>query len=93
MEDRNGAIPFWECFFDDYPIMSPGSIRQSTRDSMLLLVRLLGFKCAEDKLEEFSRVAEPGVEVDCSHACEGKILIRNKQGRVEKVCAALRNSC
>ena len=42
------------------------------------------------KLEEFfAGCGGLGVEVDCSHACEGKILIRNKQGRVEKVCAAL----
>ena len=37
--------------------MLPGSTRQSTRNSMLLLVRLLGSKCAKDKLEEFSQVA------------------------------------
>ena len=81
---------FWSCFFDDYPVMSPGSISASTKETMLLLMRLLGFACSEEKLEEFAEKATVlGVEVDCSLSSEGKVLIRNKQGRAEEVCRAL----
>ena len=81
---------FWSCFFDDYPVMSPGSIAASTKETMLLLMRLLGFACSDEKLEEFAAKATVlGVEIDCSLSCEGKVLIRNKQGRAEEVCQAL----
>ena len=53
-------------------------------------MRLLGFSCSDEKLEEFAAKATVlGVEVDCSLSCEGKVLIRNKQGRAEEVCQAL----
>ena len=81
---------FWSCFFDDYPVMSPGSLAASTKETMLLLMRLLGFACSDEKLEEFAAKATVlGVEVDCSRSSEGKVLIRNKQGRAEEVCQAL----
>ena len=55
-----------------------------------VLMRLLGFTCAEEKLEEFATKASVlGVEIDCSLSCEGKVLMRNKQGRAEEVCQAL----
>ena len=83
----------WGNFYDDYPIMSPRCLAGSTMTTMLMLCKLLGFTCTEEKLKDFfCKSAMLGVELDLSCAREGFVLIRNKQGRAGDVVRAIKTS-
>ncbi|CAE7864868.1 dlpC [Symbiodinium microadriaticum] len=84
--------PFWANFVDDYPVMSPECLSQSTMNTMMILSSVLGFGASLDKLNPFAGVATMlGVEVDLNEASAGCIHIRNKEGRASDVCSVIRD--
>ena len=76
----------WTTFFDDLPTMSPKALETSSMQCLVSLGELLGFQCSLEKLRPFANSAAVlGVEVDCSSVAEGRLLIRNKEGRTSEV--------
>ena len=76
----------WTTFFDDFPTMSPKALETSSMQCLVSLGELLGFQCSLEKLRPFANSAAVlGVEVDCSSVAEGRLLIRNKEGRTSEV--------
>ncbi|CAE6946874.1 SLC24A2 [Symbiodinium sp. CCMP2592] len=81
---------WWSNFYDDYPVMTPTLLKDSTMSTMMLLSRLLGFSASLEKLAPFSSVGSMlGVEVDCSSAPDAIIRVRNKEGRASEVCEVI----
>ena len=77
-------------YFDDYPVVSPLGLSESTMSSMTMLFKLLGFEYAEHKLRPFDPVATIlGVEVDVSHFPDGDLNVRNKPSRIEEVARSI----
>ncbi|CAE7034318.1 unnamed protein product [Symbiodinium sp. CCMP2592] len=81
---------WWSNFYDDYPVMTPTLLKDSTMATMMLLSQLLGFSASLEKLAPFSSVGTMlGVEVDCSSAPDALIRVRNKEGRASEVCEVI----
>ena len=76
----------WSSYFDDFPVVSPAVLSESTMKTMTLLLDLLGFEFASHKLQQFSNQATVlGVEVDFGKVLEDKVLVGNKVGRLQEV--------
>ena len=87
---RLGNFLFWSNYYDDYPVVTPAALADSTRDTMLTFMRLVKFDTAEEKLNPFSPSASVlGIEIDCSASPEGWVDVRNKDGRAGEVCVGL----
>ena len=86
----NELFLFWSNYYDDYPVVTPAALADSTRDTMLTFMRLVKFDTAEEKLNPFSPSASVlGIEIDCSASPEGWVDVRNKDGRAGEVCMGL----
>ncbi|CAE7209546.1 unnamed protein product [Symbiodinium sp. CCMP2592] len=82
----------WANFYDDYPVMTPSLLRESTMTTMMLLSRLLGFDVSLEKLAPFAPTASMlGVELDCSDAQDSILRVRNKEGRASEVCEVIQH--
>lgn len=78
----------WSNYFDDYPLLSHQLLESSTISTAKLLMKLLGYKIAEDKLNDFSAVTEMlGVELNLG--VHGKVQIQNKKSRQVEVASAI----
>eukprot|EP00435_Cladocopium_sp_Y103_P070955 s1184_g36.t1 len=72
----------WVNYFDDYPVLSPSGIAASTLSSAKGMLKLLGFRFAENKLEPFAEQAEVlGVVVDCRLVGDAKLVYAMKESR------------
>lgn len=77
---------FMTNYFDDFPVVSPVSLGDSTMTSMTMLLKLLGFDYAEHKLKEFGGCASVlGVEVDVRALPGGAVTVRNEPSRIEEI--------
>ena len=80
----------WSCYYDDYPILCPTGLEQSSVGASKALFNLLGFRCAEDKLVPPADKAEIlGVEVDLSESASGVVKVCSKQYRISEIEANL----
>ena len=80
----------WSCYYDDYPILCPTGLEQSSVGAAKALFNLLGFRYAEDKLAPPADKSEIlGVEVDLSDSASGVVKVRNKQDRIGEIEANL----
>ena len=71
-------------YFDDFPILDASSTSQVCESAIRAAVRLLGFKCSEDKEVGFSEQTEMlGVVFDTGDVSRGDVKIANKKGRIE----------
>ena len=76
----------WGNYFDDFLMVAPCILKQSSMNMAKLLLDLLGFQFADHKLKPFDAKATVlGVEIDTSKAMDGFVLVRNKPGRVTEV--------
>ena len=76
----------WGCYFDDFPMVTPAVLRQSSMSTAKMLLDLLGFQYSGHKLKPFEpRATVLGVEIDASDAVGGWIFVRNKPGRVDEI--------
>eukprot|EP00435_Cladocopium_sp_Y103_P062683 s616_g24.t1 len=76
----------WSSYFDDFPVVSPSLLSKSTMITMTTMLDLLGFDYAKHKLQPFDTKASVlGVSVDFGRAAHDKILIGNKEGRLDEV--------
>eukprot|EP00971_Amphidinium_carterae_P233750 4638603-Amphidinium_carterae.1 len=51
----------------------------------------LGWKISQEKIKEMSEsFTALGVVFDCSEVNRGRLVIRNKEGRVQEICALIR---
>ena len=76
----------WGSYFDDFPILSLACQADSTMETAVMLLRLLGFQFAEHKLKAFSSAAVVlGVELDLTCAGQSIVRVRNKPGRVAEI--------
>ena len=73
-------------YFDDYPVLAPCALCDSSMSTMTMLLQLLGFDYAEHKLKPFDVCASVlGVEVDVSTLPDGDVAVKNKLSRVQEV--------
>ena len=80
----------WSCYYDDYPLLCPDGLEQSSLGGAKALMNLLGFQFAEDKLSPPSQTAELlGVELDLKQSSTGVVCVRNKQDRIADIGATL----
>ena len=77
-------------YYDDYPVVSPAYLGKSTEASFTSVMRLLGFKIADDKDKPFSVRSETlGVIVDTSDANLEHVLVSNKPSRSQAISQAI----
>ena len=77
-------------YYDDYPVVSPAYLGKSTEASFTAVMRLLGFKIADDKDKPFSVRSETlGVIVDTSDANLERVLVSNKPSRSQAISQAI----
>ena len=77
-------------YYDDYPVVSPAYLGKSTEASFTSVMRLLGFKIADDKDKPFSVRSETlGVIVDTSDANLERVLVSNKPSRSQAISQAI----
>lgn len=75
-------------YFDDFPVLDLSAARQVCENLIRAVVRILGFKCSEDKEVGFSEQTEMlGVVFDTRFAQKGDIQISNKKSRIESLTA------
>ena len=80
----------WSSYFDDFPVVTPSVLADSTMSTMTAMLDLLGFEYAKHKLQPFAPKANVlGVTVDFEKVCEGKVLVGNKAGRIDEVRASI----
>lgn len=80
----------WSSYYDDYPIICPEGLEQSSVGAAKAMLGLLGFDYSEEKLREpEARNEMLGVELDMSASTEGVVSVRNKQDRIEEIKAML----
>ena len=80
----------WSCYYDDYPILCPSGLEQSSLGAAKAMMNLLGFQFAEDKLNLPANTAEIlGVELDLKQSKAGSVCVRNKQDRIVDIEATL----
>ena len=73
-------------YFDDYPVLAPCALCDSSMSTMTMLLQLLGFDYAEHKLKPFDTCASVLlVEVDVSALPDGDVAVKNKLSRVQEV--------
>ena len=78
------------CYFDDFPIVEARQLASSAEKAIKVISSLLGFTCAVDKEQAFSILSDLlGVTLDLSEPSLDSILVRNKEGRAEKIAKAL----
>lgn len=71
------------CYFDDFPILDVGMTSLACDNLIRSVMRILGFKCSEDKELGFNERTEMlGVVLDTTQSVKGDILISNKPSRV-----------
>ena len=77
-------------YYDDYPVVSPAYLGKSTEASFTSVMRLLGFKIADDKDKPFSVRSETlGVIVDTSDANLERVFVSNKPSRSQAISQAI----
>ena len=77
-------------YYDDYPVVSPAYLGKSTDASFTSVMRLLGFKIADDKDKPFSVRSETlGVIVDTSDANLERVSVSNKPSRSQAISQAI----
>ena len=77
-------------YFDDYPIVTPISLADSSMTCLVSLMDLLGFAYNERKLKAFGPCSSIlGVEVDLSRADSFEVLVRNKQSRINEIVGSV----
>eukprot|EP00435_Cladocopium_sp_Y103_P031944 s3086_g8.t1 len=80
----------WASYFDDYPVLCPDGLEQSSVGAAKAMLGLFGFDYAGDKLQEPDFHAELlGVELDLSLSSKGSVQVGNKKDRVLEIGAAL----
>ena len=76
----------WASYYDDYPIICPQGLEQSSLGTAKAMLGLLGFDYSAEKLRDPNEVNEMlGVELDLTGSKQGIVNIRNKQDRVEEI--------
>ena len=76
----------WGNYFDDYPVVTPAALSQSSMKCMVNLLDLLGFAYSGHKLKDFASEASVlGVDVDLTRVGELEVLVKNKRSRVEDI--------
>ena len=77
-------------YYDDYPVVSPAYLGKNTEASFTSVMRLLGFRIADDKDKPFSVRSETlGVIVDTSDANLERVLVSNKPSRAQSISQAI----
>jgi hypothetical protein len=80
----------WASYYDDYPILCPAGLEQSSLGAAKAMLGLLGFDYSAEKLNEpCIRNEMLGVELDLSDSDKGVVSLRNKQDRVADIRAML----
>ena len=76
--------------YDDYPVVSPAYLGKNTEASFTPVMRLLGFRIADDKDKPFSvRSKTLGVIVDTSDANLERVFVSNKPSRSQSISQAM----
>ena len=82
----------WECFFDDFPVVDFAPLAETSRLAALGLFKRLDWKVSADKMVPMSgKFLALGVVFDCCQAHLGTLVIGNKDGRIDDICASLRD--
>eukprot|EP00435_Cladocopium_sp_Y103_P010138 s2396_g2.t1 len=80
----------WASYFDDYPVLCPDGLEQSSVGAAKAMLGLFGFDYSGDKLQMPDVRAELlGVELDLSLSSKGCVQVGNKKDRVMEIGAAL----
>ena len=81
----------WSCYcYDDYPILCPEELQQSSVEAAKAFLNLVGFQYAKDRLQDPEGNAEIlGMEVDLKESSRGVVKVRNKQDRIDEIGNAL----
>lgn len=75
-----------EVILDDFPVVTPGILGQSTMNVAKLLFDMPGLRYADHKLKPSATKATAlGVEIDAAEAGGGHVLTWDKPGRVEEI--------
>eukprot|EP00435_Cladocopium_sp_Y103_P051984 s3318_g16.t1 len=73
----------WASYFDDYPLLCPDGLEQSSVGAAKAMLGLFGFDYAGDKLQEPGfRSDLLGVELDLSLSGKGLVQVGNKKDRI-----------
>ena len=69
----------WSSYFDDFPVVTPAVLAQSTMLTMTTMLDLLGFEYAKHKLQPFETSANVlGVNVDFGQTSSDRVIIGKK---------------
>lgn len=75
-------------FYDDFPMFSPSELAEDADASASLLLDMLGWRHARTgpKGKPFANTFQVlGCQLDLRHLAHGKIVLENKQGRLERI--------
>ena len=77
----------WTCFFDDFPIITPGSMELSTEAAANVVLKITGWRIAEgEKDQPWSTCFQAlGVSFNLDKISMSASTVGNKEGRVEVV--------
>ncbi|CAE7579831.1 SLC24A2 [Symbiodinium sp. CCMP2592] len=77
-------------YYDDYPVVSPCLLGNSTAAAFTSVMRLLGFRIADDKDKPFSTRSETlGVVIDTSAEDMSGVYVCNKPSRSQAIAVAI----
>ncbi|CAE7672319.1 SLC24A2 [Symbiodinium sp. CCMP2592] len=77
-------------YYDDYPVVTPSLLGNSTAAAFTSVMRLLGFRIADDKDKPFSTRSETlGVVIDTSAEDMSGVSVCNKPSRSQAIAAAI----
>ena len=81
----------WANYYDDFPVVDFTILSDSSANTIRALMKILGFACSIDKELPFAPSAEMlGVVLDLGSASFGKVVIRNKEHRLEELANTVR---
>ena len=75
-------------FYDDFPMFSPSELAEDADASASLLLDMLGWRHARTgpKGKPFANTFQVlGCQLDLRHLVHGKVVLENKQGRLERI--------
>ena len=76
----------WSSYYDDFPLLCPSGLEQSSLGAAKAMFNLLGFEYAEDKLSEPSEKTEIlGIELDTADSKSGTLRVGNKRDRINEI--------